>query len=143
MIAAATAKPLYLHITSYGGCLLSCFRAIDAIKRSEIPIYTVVDGHAASAASLMGVVGKRRFMTPNSYILIHQLSAGAIGKYWEIKDECDNCGTWMQDIYNIYVNNTRMRENELKEYLSHDLWWKADKCIEVGLVDEIYEHENY
>lgn len=143
MIASAQAKPLYLHITSYGGCLLSTFRAIDAIKRSEVPIYTVVDGYAASGATLMSIVGQKRMMTPNSYILIHQLSAGAIGKYWELKDESDNCDTWMRDIYSLYSRYTNMTENELHEYLSHDLWWKADKCMEVGLVDEIYEQENY
>lgn len=143
MIQSATPKPLYLHITSYGGDLLAGFRAIDAIRRSEIPVYTVVDGYAASAATLMSIVGKRRLMTPNSYMLIHQLSSGAIGKYWELKDDSDNWETWMKDIYGLYVKHTRMTEDELKQYLSHDLWWKIDKCIETGMVDEVYEHDTY
>ena len=36
-----------------------------------------------------------------------------------------------------------MTESELKEYLSHDLWWKVDKCMQVGLVDEVYDHDTY
>src|SRR5579885_1012972 len=53
MIKNAEPNPIYLHITSYGGSLLATFRAIDAIKRSKIPIYTVIDGYAASGATLM------------------------------------------------------------------------------------------
>lgn len=134
-------NPLYLHITSYGGSLMACYRAVDCIKRSIIPIYTVVDGHAASAATLMAVVGRKRYMTPNSYVLIHQLSSGSGGKYWEIKDEYKNCKMMMKDIYNIYEEHTTMTKEELKKYLSHDCWWKAKKCIETGLVDEIYDND--
>jgi ATP-dependent protease ClpP protease subunit len=138
MIKSAEPKPLYLHITSYGGDLLACFRAIDAIKRSEIPIFTIVDGYAASAGTLMSVVGVKRYMTPSSYLLIHQLSSGANGKYWEIKDDNENCDTWMNDIYNIYAEHTNMTIDQLKEFLKHDLWFKSDKCLELGLIDELY-----
>jgi ATP-dependent protease ClpP protease subunit len=137
-LKSAKPAPIYLHITSFGGSLLACFRAIDAIQRSEIPIYTVIDGYAASAGTLMSVVGKKRFMTPSSYMLIHQLSSGSIGKYWEIKDDFENCETWMNDIYDIYLENTNLSREQLEEYLSHDLWWKADKCIETGLIDDLY-----
>jgi ATP-dependent Clp protease protease subunit len=138
MVKSVEPQPLYLHITSYGGDLIACFRAIDAIIRSEIPIYTVIDGHAASAGTLMSVVGKKRYMTPHSYMLIHQLSSGASGKFWEIKDEFKNCEQWMEDIYNIYLQNTKMSLDELKEQLSHDSWWSVEKCLEKGLVDKVY-----
>ena len=120
MIKSAVPKPLYLHITSYGGDLLACFRAIDAIKRSEIPIHTVVDGYAASAGTLMSVVGKKRYMTPSSYMLIHQLTSNSMGKYWEIKDDNENVDTWMNDIYKLYVENTKMTLEQLKTFLAHD-----------------------
>lgn len=142
LIKTAEPHPLYLHITSYGGDLLASFRAVDAIKRSEIPIYTVVDGYAASGATLMSVVGSKRFMTPNSYMLIHQLSSGAMGKFWEIKDDFDNCETWMNDIYNLYEEHTNMDMDELKEYLSHDLWWKLQMALDKGLVDEVYDQDH-
>lgn len=142
MIKCSEPTPLYLHITSYGGSLLAGFRAVDAIKRSEIPIYTVIDGYAASAATLMSIVGAKRYMTPNSYMLIHQLSSGAVGKYWEIKDDFENCETWMNDIFDIYIENSALTKEDLDECLSHDLWWKSDKCIETGLVDELYTQDH-
>jgi len=139
IIAEARPNPIYLHITSYGGCLFSGFRAVDAIVRSEIPIYTVVDGHAASAATLMSVVGKRRFMTPNSYLLIHQLSSGAWGTYWNIKDEYKNCKSMMDKIYKIYEEHTNMDKTEVKKQLCHDSWWDTEKCLNKEIIDEVYE----
>lgn len=131
-------NPLYLHITSYGGDLFACFKAIDAIKRSTVPIYTVVDGYAASAATLMSIVGKKRYMTPNSYMLIHQLSSGAMGKWWEIKDDYKNCEVLMKKIHDLYISHSKLTNKELEEYLTHDLWWEHAKCLDTGLIDELY-----
>jgi ATP-dependent protease ClpP protease subunit len=141
MVLDVVPKPIHLHITSYGGDLLAGFRAIDAIKRSKIPIYTIVDGYAASAATLMSVAGVKRFMTPNSYMLIHQLSSVTFGKFWEIKDDFENCNMWMQNIYEIYEKNTKMNMEEIKTTLEHDIWWSARKCVEKGLVDDVYVNE--
>ncbi len=138
-IKSIEARPIYLHITSYGGCLYSGFRAVDAIKRSKIPIYTVVDGPSASAGALMSVVGEKRFMTPSSWMLIHQLSTGnGGGTFGEIKDEFENCELMMEHIYKILQEHTGMTKRELVEQLSHDSWWGIDKCMEVGLIDAVY-----
>lgn len=131
-------NPIYLHITSYGGCVFSCFRAIDVIKNSKVPIYTIIDGHAASAGVLMSVVGKKKFITPSSYALIHQLSSGAIGTYREISDEFKSVDNIMKDIYKIFLKNTKMTKKEIKDYLGHDIWWNAKTCVDKTLVDEIY-----
>ena len=138
MVDSAQPKILWLHITSYGGGLFACFRAIDAITNSKIPIYTIVEGYAASAGTLMSVVGKKRFMTSSSYMLIHQLRSGTAGTFWEIKDEYNNLEMIMDDIYNIYLTHTKLSREELEAYLAHDSWWKLDKCIQCGLIDEIY-----
>lgn len=137
LVESASPKPLFLHITSYGGSLFAGFRAADAILASKIPIHTIVDGYAASAATIMSVVGARRFITPHSYMLIHQLSAGALGKYWEIKDRYKNCKMFMSDICAIYIKHTKLTQEILEKQLSHDSWWKPTECLKTGLVDEI------
>ena len=69
--------PIHLHIQSYGGNLLHTFYIVDLIKTLKTPVYTYIDGFAASAATLMSVSGKRRFMTESSVMLVHQLSSVA------------------------------------------------------------------
>ena len=55
--------PIHLHIQSEGGSLYHTLYMIDLIRKIETPVYTYVDGFAASAASLMSVVGAKRYMT--------------------------------------------------------------------------------
>ena len=133
-------KPIYLHITSDGGDLFAGFYAADIIQSSPIPIYTVVEGSAVSAASLMACVGVKRFMTRNSYILIHQLSSGVVGNYHEIKDNFENDCTLMENINKIYIehSNKKLNKKLLKDILDHDKYWDYDTCVKYGLVDGLY-----
>ena len=41
--------PIFLHIKSYGGCVFSALSTIDIIVNSHCPIYTIIEGYAASA----------------------------------------------------------------------------------------------
>jgi ATP-dependent protease ClpP protease subunit len=129
--------PIYLHISSYGGCVFSAFNVIDIIKACEVPIYSIIEGCAASAGTLMSVVCDKRFIRPSSYMLIHQLSSGCWGKMCEIEDEVENLKDFMERIKSIYIENTKIPKKELTELLKHDLWLNSNKCLKYSLVDEI------
>lgn len=48
--------PIYLHINSYGGSLYDAYAAVDTIKNLRVPIYSVIEGCAASAGTIISVV---------------------------------------------------------------------------------------
>ena len=129
--------PIHLHIQSYGGSLLHTFYIMDVIKTLKTPVYTYIDGFAASAATLMSVCGKRRFMTENSVMLVHQLSSGASGKFEEIKNEFSNLVEFMQIIKKTYLNHGNISSDNLDALLKQDLWLTSAKSLEYGFVDEI------
>lgn len=131
--------PIYLHINSYGGGVFAAFAAIDMIKQSRLPVYTIVEGATASAGTLMSVVGKKRFIRPHASMLIHQLSSWFGGKMSEIEDEYKNLFQMMDTIRDIYKRHTRIEGTDLDNMLKKDLWWKADRCLELGLVDALWE----
>jgi ATP-dependent Clp endopeptidase proteolytic subunit ClpP len=131
--------PIYLHISSYGGSVYAAFNAIDIIQSCKVPIYTIIEGATASAGTLISIIGKKRFIRPNAYMLIHQLSSGCWGKMSEIEDEFQNLKQLMDKIKNIYKDNTNIPKKELNELLKHDLWLNCDKCIKYGLVDELWK----
>lgn len=126
-----------LHINSYGGSVFDGFSSVDYILNSKIPVTTVINGCAASAATIMSVVAPERKMFKHSYMLIHQLSSGMWGKYQEMKDEMDNCDKLMEAIKNIYTEHTKIPKKEMDKILKHDLWWDAETCLKYGLVDDI------
>ena len=71
-------------------------------------------------------------------MLIHQLSSSCWGKMDEIEDEFANLQELMVQIKKLYEEHTNIPKKKLAELLKHDLWWNAEKCIEYGLVDEIW-----
>jgi ATP-dependent protease ClpP protease subunit len=136
-------KPIYLHITTNGGDLLAGFFGFDRIRSSRIPIYTIIEGSVASAGSILSIAGKKRYMTPNSYLLIHQLRTGIIGTYEELVDEKNNCNQFMSRLVNMYYENCnrKLTKTKIREILKRDIFWNSETAICNGLVDEIWKGE--
>tara|TARA_R100001082_G_C4351052_1_gene154534 strand:+ start:49 stop:672 length:624 start_codon:yes stop_codon:yes gene_type:complete len=128
---------IYLHINSFGGSVFAGLSAVDYIQSSNVPVTTIVEGCAASAATLMSCVGAHRQMRSSAFMLIHQISSGLWGKYEELKDDMDNCDLFMRIIKDIYDEHTKIPKRKLNEILKRDLWFDAETCLEYGLIDEI------
>jgi len=129
---------IYLHINSFGGSLFAAFSTIDTIINSKVPIISIIEGCAASAATIISIVCHKRYSTANSFMLIHQLSTGAMGKYEEMKDDFLNDTKLMDLLYKLYKEHTKMDLKTIKKVLKRDLWWDSDKCLVNGLIDEIW-----
>jgi ATP-dependent Clp endopeptidase proteolytic subunit ClpP len=130
--------PIYLHINSFGGSIFAAFGAIDVIKACRVPVHTIIEGSTASAGTLISIVGKKRYVRPTAYMLIHQLSSGCWGKMSEIEDEYKNLTELMEKIKELYKEHANIPKKELTELLKHDLWLNSEKCIKYGLADEIW-----
>lgn len=129
--------PIYLHINSYGGSIFAAMSSVDIIKYNKVPIYTIIEGAAASAATLMSVVGEKRYIRPNAHMLIHQLSTIFWGKMDEFDDEMKNLNKLMELIKGIYKEHTKVPMRKLNEILKHDIWWDSSQCLDNGLVDDV------
>ena len=131
--------PIWVYVNSYGGDLLAGFNAMDEIQNinKKVPIYTVVDGKSASAATFINLAGKKRFIKKNGFMLIHELSSMTWGKMKEQEDHMKNMKMFMGRIKDIYLNATKIGESDLDEMLKHDIWLDAKTSLEYGLVDAI------
>jgi ATP-dependent Clp endopeptidase proteolytic subunit ClpP len=128
---------IFLHLFSYGGSIHAGFAGMDAILSSPIPVYTIIDGACASAGTFLSVVGKRRYIHKNAFILIHQLSSFMWGKYEEMKDDMANIEKFMSLITRVYKQYTKMPAEKIIEILKRDLWFDAEEALHYGLVDEV------
>ena len=120
-------KPILLHIHSYGGSVFAGISGMKAIENSKIPITTIVDGVAASAATFLALAGKVRLINPHAFMLIHQISTsgGNWGKFSDIEKNYSFMKQIMKDIKDIYKKYTSMDTNELDELLKRDVFWDA------------------
>ena len=131
--------PIHLHIQSNGGLVSAGFIGYDVITEINkfVDVHTHIDGYAASAATLLSVAGKKRFMTPSSTVLIHELSTYIGGKLSEITNEYANCKLIENKLEEIYLRHTKFKKEELQELLKKDVLLDAEKALEKSLVDEI------
>ena len=129
--------PIKIYINSGGGSVVAGISSMDSILRSKVPIETYVDGFSASAATFLTVVGKKRYMSRNSYMLVHQLSSTFWGTYANFDDEKKNLDLMMRTIKDVYKKYTKLPMKKLNDILKHDLMWDAKTCLEYGLIDEI------
>tara|TARA_Y100000389_G_C17470970_1_gene530782 strand:+ start:7558 stop:8316 length:759 start_codon:yes stop_codon:yes gene_type:complete len=128
---------VHLHIQSNGGELLPSFFVSDYIKTMKTPVYTYIDSYAASAATILSIAGKKRFMSEHSIILIHQLSTQISGNFNKLNVEVRNLDTIMSLAKNIYLQNSKMDSETLDNLLATDLWLNSTTALNLGLIDEI------
>jgi ATP-dependent protease ClpP protease subunit len=128
---------VHLHINSYGGSVFAGFSSVDYIRNCQVPVVSVIDGCAASAATIMSVVAQERLIHEHAFMLIHQLSSGMWGKFEAMKDDMENNQMLMDKIIGIYEQHTKIPKSKIKDILKRDLWWDAKTCLKYGLVDDI------
>jgi ATP-dependent protease ClpP protease subunit len=129
--------PIWLHIHSYGGDLFTGFSLADQIALIKSPVYSIVEGICASAATLISLACERRFILPNSFMLIHQLSSFVWGTHEQFKDEMNLQNKAMDRLVDFYVDHSSISEEDLRRMLQRDFWMDAELCVANGFVDEI------
>jgi ATP-dependent Clp protease, protease subunit len=128
-------KPIYLYITSPGGIVTQALAVYDLIVDLRVPVYTVCKGLVASAGTIISMAGKKRFITPNSHMMIHQLSASHSGTFEKLGESYENSKLLMECLKRLYLKHTKITAEEIDEILKHDIYWNAETCLEKGLVD--------
>jgi|TARA_B110000285_G_C15037625_1_gene570174 ATP-dependent protease ClpP protease subunit len=128
---------IYLHINSDGGDVFGVLSIINLIENNTININTIIEGNAASSATILAMTGKHRQITQHSYMLIHNISSGFWGKMHEIEDEVKNLNLLTSDIKKLYRKYTNITAKQLDQLLKKDLLLDANTCLKYGFIDEI------
>lgn len=125
-----------LHILSHGGDLFAGLAGYDIIRNycdNVCSIRGIVEGVAASAATLWILACDHVRMMPSSYFLIHQLSTGVEGKYAELKDEFRSSTEFMATMRNIYKTRSNLTDHNLDEMFTQEKYLSARECLDLGL----------
>lgn len=129
--------PIKIYINSEGGEVMAALSIVETIRKSPIEVWTIVDGEAASAATLISCMGHKRFINKNAIMLIHQLRTGFWGKADEFEEEVQNNKKLMKILRNIYLDKTNLNKEDLDKILKRDIYLGSKKCLKLGIVDEI------
>lgn len=130
-------KPIELYLTTYGGLVHAAFAVVDVIRALRVPVHTIVLGYVASAGTLISLAGEKRFITPNAFLMIHEIRGGFWGKASDARVEYENVTKLMAHITEYYLGKTRIARERLVELLRTDTDLNATECVAMGLVESI------
>lgn len=133
----APVTPIWLHLYSFGGDLFTGFSLADQLMMIKSPVYAVIEGICASAATLLALSCTRRYILPSSVMLVHQLSSFAYGTHEQFKDEMLLQKLLMEKLVSFYGERTRLTGDEIQKMLTRDFWMDAETCVKLGFADEI------
>lgn len=133
------ATPIWLHVYSGGGGVFAGFNLADQIKTIQTPIYSVVEGLCASAATLISMSCTRRYIRPRSIMMMHQIGSVMWGTYEQLKDEMKLLDILMEQLTQFYVEHSQLDAEKVREMLKRDTWLSAEEALAAGLVDAVLE----
>ncbi len=127
---------------SYGGCVYSCLALISTIERLKEKGYTInshIQSMAMSAAFFTSIVCSHRTMNRYAYMMIHQLSSGAIGSMTDMEVEVEHSRELNDRLFEIVTKNTSYTKEDLHniKIYNQDCYLSAETALCLNCIDEI------
>jgi ATP-dependent Clp protease protease subunit len=136
-------KVIPVVIDSYGGQVYSLMSMIAAIKSSELPVATIVEGKAMSCGAVLLSFGEEgmRFADPDATVMIHDVSSGGHGKIEELKADVKEAERLDEKIFTMMARNCGKKDDFFKKKVfnkKHADWFMdAQEAKKHGLVNHL------
>ena len=129
--------------TSPGGSVIDgmyLFDVIQDLRRSGHKVVTGTYGMAASMAGILLQAGDERWMSQQSWLLIHKASFGAMGSMDDVEDRVKWVKRIEKRIVDIFVSRSdgKLSASKIRRNWDRRDWWlTAEQALDLGLIDEI------
>lgn len=136
-VMALDVEQLTVRINSYGGSVTDGIAIHNALKRHKATVTTVVDGIAASIASLIAMAGDTVEMAENAQIMIHAPWGWNSGNSAAMRDYADMLDSWADAMSTTYASKTGGDKAEMLALLTDgkDHWYTAEQALAAKFVD--------
>lgn len=138
-------KTLNVFINSPGGSVFEGISIKNMLERQKLRgcfINVVIDGLAASIASIIAMAGDKITMPENALMMIHRASCGCMGNADDFAKQIEVLNKIDLVLTNTYVtrSNGLLTEEDVTDmFNSGDTWLTAQEAKDFGLCDEITE----
>jgi ATP-dependent Clp protease protease subunit len=141
LAAEDSTKDIFLYINSPGGSITAGMAIYDTMQYVPNDVVTVGIGMCASMGQFLltsGAKGKR-FITPNTRVLLHQPSGGFGGTAADIQTQAFLINDMKKKLAAITAKQTGKTVDQVLADGDRDRWFTAQEALEYGFVDHIQE----
>lgn len=135
---------IYIYINSPGGSVTAGMSIYDIMTLIPNDIVTIGVGLSASMGQFLLTAGTqgKRYITPNSRVLLHQPLGAAGGNATQIAIEAELIGDMKHRLAGITAKNTGKTVEQVIADGDRDNWFTAEEALEYGFVDHIVTNVN-
>lgn len=116
------------------GDALAIFDLLTDMQNKGKVVNTIGRGIIASSLTLILLAGKNPVMSPNSWMMIHNVSGGVFGSVKEVENYAVTMRKFNDKIVNLYVNKSNMKAEEVSTLMDAETHLTAQEAEEKGFV---------
>lgn len=130
--------PIEVHINSIGGEVFTGLAILNALKECK-NVTVIVDGVAASIASVVALGGFPVYMCSNASLMIHTVKGGCFGTVNDLLSCIEGLKQAENTLIEIISKKMKNSVDEVKtKYFDGlDHWIDANEALKIGLIDGV------
>ncbi|MDO8413495.1 MAG: ATP-dependent Clp endopeptidase proteolytic subunit ClpP [Gallionellaceae bacterium] len=134
-------KEIHLYINSPGGSISAGMAIYDTMQFIKPQVSTLCIGIAASMGAFLLQAGAKdkRFVLPNSTVMIHQPLGGFQGQATDIEIHAKYILSLRERLYILMAQHTGRSVEEIARDSERDKFLNAAEAVEYGLVDKVLD----
>jgi len=140
-LQAVDTKALNLYINSPGGSVFEGFAIYSALVRwatqNKATITVIVDGWAASIASVIAMAGDTIKISALASFMVHQPWGGVVGTADDMRAEAEVLDEISATLVEIYQARTDGDAAQIEAWMNAETWFKGQQAVDAGFADEV------
>ena len=130
--------PVTVRINSFGGAVDVGYTVRNILADYPGRVTCVVDGVAASAASVIAVGGSDGLvMREGAELMIHRASLGTAGDSSSLRSMADRLEKMDAQIAQVYASKAGGSPGDWLELMEKETWFTAEEAVAAGLADRV------
>ena len=127
-----------VRVNSAGGDAFEGVAIMNALRSHTGQVTVIVEGLAASAASVIAVGGADRLiMRPGSELMIHDAWSFADGNAADLEKLAADLERTSQSMAEIYAAKAGTAPDVMRQMMRDETWFSAQEAVDAGLADAV------
>lgn len=133
--------PLTVRINSVGGSVFEGLAIFNRLRSHKPEVVVVVEGIAASMASVIAMAADTVQMHAASMLMIHNPATAAFGDQHDHSKTADMLAKVREQLLDAYASRSSLSRAALADAMDAETWYTAAEAVEAGLADEVLDDE--
>ena len=130
--------PVTVRVNSYGGDIYEGISIMNALRSYPDQVTAIVEGVAASAASVIAVCGATRTeVCPGAEIMVHLPWMSAPGNSDDLRKAADDLERTALSMADLYAEKAGGGQKLWLDMMRDETWFSAQEAVDAGLADAV------